>query len=436
MDEETDIPDSGSGMEPCDFSEENRHIMRVAMMEGLLGKDAVAEGARLARENEGAPIGRIFLREGMCTLEVFEQIVSRLETKILFCPSCRSFQSFPIPLTGPTCPTCGGEMAFFESREPERGMEDPHATEAPVESLPPGTRYRLGNQIGSGGLGRVIAAKDEILGREVAIKEMMTGRDSPDLLRRFLREGQVAGRLMHPNIVPVYDVGVREEEGTKTPYFAMGRIDGVDLNELLKAIAEGEGKAVQDFSRPRLLHIFQDVCLAVAYAHHHGVIHRDLKPANVMVGRFGEVYVLDWGLAKVKGQEDLQDLIPLPDSPRGKEEVQSSQLTLEGEVLGTPSYMPPEQAAGKISEIDEKSDIYSLGAILYQILTFRPPFEGKTPEDVLSRVVIEDLTPPSSRASRIEEGGTETRKGPLAIHGNIPPELEAIVLKAMAKEKK
>jgi len=311
------------------------------------------------------------------------------------------------------------------------------------------SRYRLGAEIGKGGLGRVVAAEDTVLGRQVAVKEMLAGAKSPDLIKRFLREGEVAGKLLHPNIVPVFDVGVREEtadvggaaeghgdprrrphETRKVPYFAMGRIVGRDLKEIIKAVENGEEKARHDFSRPRLLRVFQDVCLAMACAHDHGVIHRDLKPANVMVGKNGEVYVVDWGLAKTIGEKE--DAL----ATMAKGDSKAPALTMDGDTLGTPAYMPPEQADGKIEEIDHQSDIYSLGAILYELLTFRPPFEGTTGLNVIAKVLTGELTPPSARASEIRKAMQGTRKDEeITFPESVPPELEEIVLKAMAKDK-
>jgi serine/threonine-protein kinase len=312
----------------------------------------------------------------------------------------------------------------------------------PVEPVAPETivvtkpreeeRYRLGTELGRGGLGRVLVAEDTVLGREVAIKEMLEGVGSAQTLKRFLREGEVAGRLLHPNIVPVFDVGVREDGERKTPYFAMGKIAGRDLQVILRAVEDGEGKARHDFSRPRLLRIFQDVCLAMAYAHHHGVIHRDLKPANVMVGDFGEVYVVDWGLAKVMGEK----YDPGVTVAEGDVDSAAPALTMDGQTLGTPAYMPPEQADGQIDEIDHQSDIYSLGAILYEILTFRPPFEGATGYNVIAKVLEGKLTPPSVRASEVRQAIKETRKDEgITSPESVPVELGEIVLKAMAKEK-
>jgi serine/threonine protein kinase/formylglycine-generating enzyme required for sulfatase activity len=402
----------------------------------------------------------------------------------------------------------------------------PSTPEAPAPAAPRQDRYAVGAEIGRGGLGRVAQARDLVLNREVAVKEMIRGAEDSRLLRRFLREGEIAGRLSHPHIVPVYDVGVRDEgQGPggamrKVPFFVMTRIVGRDLSEILRAVDRGawddddrpapagenggpEAPAHhpignpareprKEFSRPRLLQVFQDICLAAGYAHDHGVIHRDLKPANVMVGNYGEVYVVDWGLAKVKGQADdagATVAVPGRASPeqagaggegRGAQaecapcpvpHAPTSQpaLTLEGDVLGTPAYMPPEQADGRVAEMDERSDIYSLGAILYEILTLRPPFEGSTGLNVIAKVLSGDLTPPSLRVSEVrrakEEGGGGAPRRPQQTPGSpdvapadapdpetrrpakrdpegpgypepIPPELEAIVLKAMARERK
>ncbi|MHC5082220.1 MAG: GxxExxY protein, partial [Planctomycetota bacterium] len=163
-------------------------------------------------------------------------------------------------------------------------------------------RYQLEREIGRGGLGQVIEAKDRILGRDVAVKVMVGGSHDPHLVGRFRREGEVAGRLLHPHIVPVFDVGIHEEESGAKHYFTMGRIRGRDLDDILHERGRGAAPRLEDLSRQRLLQIFQDVCLAVAYAHDQGVIHRDLKPSNIMVGEYGEVYVVDWGLAKMVGK--------------------------------------------------------------------------------------------------------------------------------------
>ncbi|MHC5040219.1 MAG: serine/threonine-protein kinase, partial [Planctomycetota bacterium] len=363
----------------------------------------------------------------------------------------------------------------------------------PSEPPPSSDRYLLESEIGRGGLGRVVAARDRVLNREVAVKEIVTeAAGHAGLVQRFLREGEIAGRLTHPNVIPVHDIGVREEGGESVPFFVMTRIVGRDLHEILQAVERsawedpspagevdsgrkasgGRGDSEpgprakttrsprEAFPRPRLLRIFQEVCLAMAYAHDHGVIHRDLKPANVMVGEYGEVYVVDWGLAKVKGQAEAPRTIP---TGPGHEGESDAGLTTEGEVLGTPAYMPPEQADGRMDAVDERSDIYSLGAILYEILTFRPPYEGGTAMQVLAQVVTRDVTPPTRRISeRIQSAHSsarrqaarttlapeeEDRRGDTApssppggeadfLHLEpVPAELEEIVLRALSKAK-
>ncbi|MHC5039749.1 MAG: protein kinase domain-containing protein [Planctomycetota bacterium] len=479
------------GSEPPDYAEENLRIIQAGLKSGLLDSTLVARCARHAREGKREPIGRILIREGLCTRGDFEKIISQAGPKILTCPRCSTFQNVEKLGEENRCPSCGGPLKFGEFQEPSR--EDPRGPlrPGPVEPAGEKTRYVLGEEIGRGGLAKVLAAKDIQLGREVAVKEMTRGDEDPVLLKRFLREGEVAGRLMHPNVVPVFEVGVRKEGGRKIPYFAMGRIVGRDLREIIQAVERGSWESVEsgvpsageremtglepdtehstletaggprkEFSRTRLLGIFQDICLAVAYAHDQGVIHRDLKPANVMVGEYGEVYVVDWGLAKVREETDQPDEGGAVDGPAESSDPEALDpaLTIEGDVIGTPAYMPPEQAEGRTGEVDERADIYSLGAILYEILTFRPPFEGPTGMSVISMVLTEALTPPSSRILALhrsiepeiaEEEPEVYSKKPLQRSSEdpqrsqaqkvspepVPPELEEIVLKAMAKNR-
>jgi serine/threonine-protein kinase len=194
----------------------------------------------------------------------------------------------------------------------------------------------------------------------------------------------------------------------------MKRVHGRDLLEVLQAQAEGDVRALEEYPRAKLLRIFQDVCHGVAYAHSRGVLHRDLKPANVMLGDYGEVLILDWGLAKAIGEEE---------GPRGAAAALPSplpELTMVGQVFGTPSYMPPEQAAGRVETMNERSDVYGLGTILYSILTRRVPFEGKSAPEILGKVKAGRFTAPAKRAT---EAGVEEP---------VPRGLEAICQKAMA----
>ncbi len=279
-------------------------------------------------------------------------------------------------------------------------------------------RYSIQGELARGGAGRVLIALDRHIGREIAIKELLLDlRDKRDgklrndpqtvsLRNRFLREARVTGQLEHPSIVPVYEIG-KHADGIF--YYTMRMVKG-------KTLAKAIYQAASLENRLELLPHFYNICNAVAYAHSKGVINRDLKPSNVMIGEFGETVVLDWGLAKVKGQTDIgaekleSGLRLFLDADVGK--------TVVGYAIGTPSYMPPEQAEGKVDDIDETSDIYSLGAILYQLLTGKPPYVGKTASEILRKVVA----PGSVNACNEDQ--------------SIPPELSAIAQKAMAKKKK
>ena len=216
----------------------------------------------------------------------------------------------------------------------------------PLRGPVAGKRYRLGAQIGLGGMGEVVSADDQQIGRDVAIKRLRDKTPTEGQLRRFEREARIQGRLDHPAIVPVYELG-RDDDGL--PFFAMKKLAGTTLDAILK----GKPGA---FTRERLLRAFTDVCLAIEFAHVKGVIHRDLKPSNIVLGDFGEVYVLDWGVAKVVGEsEDFED-------------IRSERVgTRAGAIVGTPGYMSPEQERGEAA-IDARADVYMLGRVLEDIL--------------------------------------------------------------------
>jgi len=291
-------------------------------------------------------------------------------------------------------------------------------------------RYQIGGQIARGGMGAVMRAVDCDLRREVAVKFMLDQAD-PRKKQRFVEEAQITGQLEHPNIVPIHELGL---DAQKRLFFAMKMVKGRSLAEVLNIHRDEPKKAEKDWSLGRLLGIFVNICHALAYAHSRGVIHRDLKPANIMVGDFGEVYVMDWGLAKVlHGGGQLAETLSLPVENGASAQVTKvvtergpeANLTQEGSVLGTPMYMPPEQAAGQLQDINERSDVYSLGAILYEMLTLEPPVEPEGgPMGVLMQVLQGQVVPPEQR--------TPAR----AMAGQIPRELSAVAMKALAKEPK
>ncbi len=246
----------------------------------------------------------------------------------------------------------------------------PSSTEMPAP-VHRGDRYQLLGEIARGGMGAVLKGRDPDLGRDLAIKVLLEKhRDHPELVRRFVEEAQIGGQLQHPGIVPVYELG---RFGDHRPYFAMKLVEGRTLATVL-AVREDTA-----YDLPRLLDIFEQICQTMAYAHARGVIHRDLKPSNVMVGHFGEVQVMDWGLAKVLSQRGVADA---PSAPAVRESAliwigrngTDAGISTAGSVLGTPAYMAPEQARGDLDRVDERADVFGLGAMLCEILTGRPPF--------------------------------------------------------------
>ncbi|MEK7468456.1 MAG: protein kinase [Planctomycetota bacterium] len=284
----------------------------------------------------------------------------------------------------------------------------------------PEKRYEVKKEHARGGMGRILIAADTLMGRDIAIKEILApgATASTQDLERFLREARITSQLEHPNIVPVHEIG-RNADGSI--FYTMKFVRGETMAGRLEAIGSDKaltpGEALA--KRLSLLDAFADVCNAVAYAHSRGVVNRDLKPANVMLGEYGETLVLDWGLACVKGQVDT-NVEKLKGQTRsfGKNPVTgSSKLTYAGDVLGTPSYMPPEQAQGKIELVDEKSDVYSLGAMLYEIVTGCMPFLFADMATLMNAVKNERPIPVLDRERE------------------APPELAALVESAMERDR-
>jgi eukaryotic-like serine/threonine-protein kinase len=275
----------------------------------------------------------------------------------------------------------------------------------PEDRVPPSTgakvaeRYEISRRIGKGGMGEVMSARDGQVGRDVAIKRMKAASPSERAIARFLREATIQGRLEHPAIVPVHEIG-RDADGL--PFFVMKKLTGTNLARILDSSEKSR------FPLERILRAFVDVCLAVEFAHVRGIVHRDLKPDNIVLGDFGEVYVIDWGVAKVVGEDESD----FADVGSGSGEY----ATAVGTAIGTPGYMAPEQARG-MSDVDGRADIYTLGCVLFEILAGEPLHpRGR---DGLASAVF----------------GTDARPSVRSPERKVPPELDALCVEATAYER-
>jgi serine/threonine-protein kinase len=318
-------------------------------------------------------------------------------------------------------PDLGGTLAHIGSSSPqhrdEGGTEtDRTATYSVGTATSDGQRFRILRPHARGGLGAVFVAMDTELHREVALKQILDQHaDDPVSRQRFLIEAEVTGGLEHPGIVPVYGLGTY---GGGRPYYAMRFVRGDSLKEAIEQFHADQGVKKNPGRRSlelrKLLRRFLDVCNAIEYAHSRGVLHRDVKPGNVIVGRHGETLVVDWGLAKPLGRAEpgsaAGERMLMPSSASGSSE------TLPGSALGTPAYMSPEQARGDLDRLGPRSDVYSLGATLYCLLTGRPPVEGDDLGVLLQKVQRSAFARPRQ------------------LDPAIDPALEAVCLKAMALE--
>jgi serine/threonine-protein kinase len=333
----------------------------------------------------------------------------------------------PEPIAGATL---GADVAFWQRAE---------------------DRYQHHQEpLGMGGMGEVRLTHDRTIGREVAFKLLRPEAAGHPVVRaRLLREARVQGQLEHPAVVPVYDLGTGEDGAL---YFTMKRVRGRTLESILNGLASGDPDLVRRYSRRKLLTSFLQICQAVEFAHTRGVIHRDLKPSNIMLGDFGEVHLLDWGLAKIVrtsgGGGAVPDLPPLPEAtgvglalaghvaegtpgaPGAAATAGRTPLLISdgpfhdartqlGAVLGTPGYMSPEQARGEVNTLDERTDVYALGALLFEILTWQRLHDGRTSAEVLQST----------------QRGIESRPSKRAPELDLPPELDLICQKATAIER-
>jgi serine/threonine-protein kinase len=365
------------------------------------------------RTRKHIPLVELLIERGFITQADRAQLEQHLQRKLL---------EFEQPAGASLAALLGADfcasLAALNDPEISKSLGDPAATIGPRAGPPIPTvpltrdRHALLHIHATGGIGRIWLARDDHIGRIVALKELRREHaGQPAHGARFLREAQITGQLEHPGIVPVYELSKRP--GNQQPFYTMRFIQGQTLSAAARAYGEQKLKGTAGALELRgLISAFVAVSNAVSYAHARGVVHRDLKGDNIILGDFGEVIVLDWGLAKVLDRAEDEAGVPVVvadgDSAYGQ--------TLQGEIMGTPAFMAPEQAAGQLDRVDQRSDVYGLGAILYEVLTGQAPFSGDSAYEVLETV-------------REKEPNR-----PRVVCPDVPPALEAICLRALAKE--
>ncbi len=316
----------------------------------------------------------------------------------------------------------GAEMTIAQLRE-KKGLGDGIQLDDRAERLKNATRARFGDvahrrykvlrEIARGGMGKVLEVIDADLRRPVALKVLRSEMlENKDIVERFLEEAQITGQLEHPNIVPVHEIGV---DARKNLYFTMKLVEGMDLATIFQKLSANDPETVKTYTLSKLLDIFIKVCEGVHFAHSKGVIHRDLKPPNIMVGRFGEVQIMDWGIARIVGSRAGMESRRTVMTDRREDETGQ---TMVGTIVGTPTHMSPEQARGETVTLKPSSDIFSLGVILYEMLTLKLPWAGRQVKLVLDQIL--NLNPQSPMQAAPEK--------------NVPPELDALCMKCLVKD--
>jgi tetratricopeptide (TPR) repeat protein/tRNA A-37 threonylcarbamoyl transferase component Bud32 len=385
----------------------------LALQDDLIDPGRFAEACASWALRKDVALAAILVERGWISAAEREEVERRLERKL--------------KKHGGNAHATLAAVAGPEARDAIGRAEDPVVRHSLAEPPPDGgfiqvetlvktsttqrSRYTLTRLHAEGGLGKVWVARDVDLNREVALKEIRPDRaNHEEARRRFFKEAQVTGQLEHPNIVPVYELSERPEDGQ--PFYTMRLVRGRTLRRAVAEYHEARRDGPDDpLALPGLLRAFVSVCMAVGYAHSRGVFHRDLKPENVVLGEFGEVIVLDWGLAKLAAGADATEEGP-PVAVSTKARADETRAGLQ---LGTPAYMAPEQAEGRLDLVDARTDVYGLGAILFETLAGKPPHSGHSTEAVLSAIV----SGPTPRVRAAER--------------SVPPALDAICGTAMAR---
>jgi serine/threonine-protein kinase len=410
---------------PSPSSDRNLLFGILALQVNFITRDALIKGMNAWVLEKHRPLGDILVEQGALSPQrraVLEAMLCEhlqvhgddAQKSLAALGSVRSVRHDLAGIADADVQASVGHMAGSAAEHDDRVNTDAYVPAA----TSPTVRYKRLRPHARGGLGEVFVALDEELNREVALKEIQNQHaDHGDSRARFLLEAEVTGKLEHPGVVPVYGLGCYSDG---RPYYAMRFIKGDSLKDAIARFHAPQAQGLQPLgfdSLPfrGLLERFLDVCDAVAYAHSRGVLHRDLKPGNVMLGRYGETLVVDWGLAKLLGRMEQTTGEDAPLAANLSGDVTPTQA---GRAVGTPEYMSPEQAAGRLDLLGPATDVYSLGAMLYCLLTDQPPFlRGKKEDlgDVLRKVEAGDYPAPRQ------------------VKPDVPRPLEAICRKAMAR---
>jgi serine/threonine protein kinase len=402
----------------------------LALHNGFISRDALIRAMSIWITEKQTPLGEILVRQGDLSPEfhfMMEALVQAHLKQHGDDPEA-SLAALSTTALARVLLEEFGDADLRTSLNPSARAEGPTAPGEDGDSPPPlaaaalgeasstGRRFRILRPHAEGGLGAVFVARDEELNREVALKQIKERYcTDPDSRSRFVAEAEITGGLEHPGVVPVYGLGRDDRD---RPFYAMRFVRGDSLKEAIDRFHRAEGPSRDPGERAlelrKLLGRFIDVCQAVGYAHSRGVIHRDVKPANILLGPYGETLVVDWGLAKAVGRDERASAAHPEEGTLRPSSGSGGAATLPGLPLGTPAYMSPEQAAGELGRIGPVSDVYSLGATLYSLLTGRTPFDGLDGREVMDRVRRGEFPPPCS------------------VQPEVPRGLEAVCLKAMA----
>jgi PAS domain S-box-containing protein len=383
-------------------SDRNLLFGALAMQAGLISADQFAQACSIWSNRKASSLPDILCEQGWLLPPDQPHIDYLVERRLAKVGGDlrESFAGLPAEIRG-VLATIGDDPSgrltagIRETIAPEGGDGNTIA----MSSAKPGQRYTLNTLHAAGGIGEIWLARDADLHRDVAVKRLQSQNAVSEVTKlRFLREARITGQLDHPGVVPIYEICL--DEATGHPYYSMRFLKGRTLTEVVK---EYHDRRRQSKSDPQtllaLLNAFCVVCNTVAYAHSKEIVHRDLKCDNVIVGDYGEVVVIDWGLAKEVGSYEI---VTLDDEPQEHTSANPA-ATLAGHILGSPAYMAPEQAAGLIDMIGPRTDVYGLCAMLYEILTGQPPFLGKNALEVLMKVADEAPVRPSEIVPGIPE---------------------------------